>query len=285
MKLLSCSRIFQTDTTAIVGVLNVTPDSLYAGSRIGSSEQLLQQAAQFLREGADMLEIGGESTGPGSKDIDPEEEKKRVLPAVKALRKNFPDAWIAVDTWKASVAKEALESGADLINDITAGRGDPRLLSVVSASHAALVLMYAKDSSPRTTVEDTRYDDVIATIKIFLENRLCAAEEAGIEKDRLIIDPGLGHFVSSDPAYSYEILFRLAELHSLAPILLSPSRKSFLAGPTNLPAEDRLPATIAASAIAAYNGTSFLRTHDVGATKRMLLALSATPKPPSPNLR
>ena len=260
-------------TTSIIGVLNVTPDSFYTPSRTDTSEALLLQAQDFLDQGADILEIGGESTGPLSKNVTEAEELHRVIPAVVALRKQFPHARIAVDTWKSAVAKAALDAGANIINDVTAGRGDSAMFSVVAAAACPLVLMYAKDATARTTIHDTQYDDVIVTVHNFLGERIAAAEAAGIARRHLILDPGLGHFVSSDPAVSYDILSRLSELQDLGPLLVSPSRKSFLAGPEQSPPEERLAATLATSALAFLQGVSFLRTHDVAATNKMIISL------------
>lgn len=258
---------------SIVGVLNATPDSFFAGSRV-TPATVAMQAVTMLREGADILEIGGESTGPSSRDVTAEEELARVLPVIEAVKKAKADAVIAVDTWKSSVALAAIAAGAALINDVTAGRRDPALFECVASSKASIVLMYSKDASPRTTIADRRYDDVIAEVKSFLEARVDAAGRAGIPCGRIIIDPGLGHFVSSDPFYSYEILNRLPELTGLGPVLVSPSRKSFLAGPEGLPASERLPATLAASALAVVRGASFIRTHDVLRTKQTIEAVT-----------
>lgn len=258
--------------TGIVGVINVTPDSFVAGSRAEIPDEVLALAQQYTEEGADILEIGGESTGPQSVDVSLEQELERVLPAVTLLREKFPDMWIAVDTYRSDVARAALDAGADMINDITAGRGGSEMFSVLAEAGCPVVLMYAKDPSARTTVKDTHYKDVIVVIRDFLSERVDVAKKAGISQ--IIIDPGLGHFVSSDPAYSWEILTRLSELCPLGPVMVSPSRKSFLAGPSALPVAERLPATLAASCLASFNGASFLRTHDVGQTRRALNAVS-----------
>lgn len=229
----------------------------------------MERAGRLLAEGADILEVGGESTGPASKDVSAAEEMRRVVPVAEALHRKFPDATISVDTWKAAVAEAALAAGASMINDVTAGRGDARMFSVVARTEVRVVLMYAKDPTPRTTVEAQEYDDVAATIKTFLRGRRDAAVAAGIDASRIILDPGLGHFVSSLPRYSFQIIARLREFADLGcPLLLSPSRKSFLAGKDNLPVRDRLPETIAASAIAVLNGASFIRTHDVLEVRR-----------------
>lgn len=254
----------------IVAILNVTPDSYFDGGKLGSADALIRHAGDCLSNGADILEIGGESTGPGSKDVTADQELQRIVPAVQVLRDRFPDAWIAVDTWKAAVAKGALDAGADMINDVTAGRGDPGMFPLIAATGCPYVLMYSKDLTARTTIAAKQYDDVIRTIHDFLSARLSAAHAAGIDPKQLIVDPGLGHFVSADPRYSFQILHSLKQFTDLGPVLVSPSRKSFLAGPQNLPPKDRLPATLEATLIAAENGALFIRTHDVGETRKVL---------------
>jgi dihydropteroate synthase len=251
----------------IIGVLNVTPDSYFDGARWSSMDAALKRTEQMLREGADWIEIGGESTGPNSKNVSEQEEIYRTIPVIKEILNNWGSTRISIDTYKSAVAQEALACGVSMVNDVTAGRGDAGMFE--AARFAKLVLMYAKDPTPRTTVRPLQYEDVVATITKFLSERIDAAVRAGVPRDRMIIDPGLGHFVSSDPKYSFEIIARLAEFATLGcPILLSPSRKSFLAGPDNLPPADRLEGTIAASAIAVLNGATFIRTHDVAAVKR-----------------
>jgi len=259
--------------TGIVGVINVTPDSFVVGSRAQTVNDILTLAKEYIDGGADILEIGGESTGPMSTDISIADELSRVIPAVALLREHFSECWIAVDTYTSDVALQALSAGADIINDITAGRGDADMFSVLAQTGCPVVLMYAKDVSSRTTIADVHYDDVIRTVFSFLSERIGAAKKAGIT--HIILDPGLGHFVSSDPAVSWEILTRLSELTTLGPILVSPSRKSFLAGPTKLPPIERLPATIAANCLASLNGASFIRTHDVRKTRLSLDAVSS----------
>ncbi|MDD4628853.1 MAG: dihydropteroate synthase [Candidatus Peribacteraceae bacterium] len=256
------------DRTQIIGVLNVTPDSFFDGGKFAGTDAALRQAARMLKEGADILEIGGESTGPGSKDVSTEEELERTMPVIEALRKNFPAATISIDTWKAAVAKEALLRGVTMVNDVTAGR-DPEMFSRVAAGGAFLVMMYMKDTSARTTIRDVHYDDVIRTVTDFLRTGKGIALKAGVAPERIILDPGLGHFVSGDPKYSFEILARLDEVAALgSPVLVSPSRKSFLAGRELLKASGRLPGTIAASAIAVLHGAGYIRTHDVEPVRR-----------------
>lgn len=270
MLLHSLSHTLDLSRPRIVGIINATPDSYITDSRAQSIDAVLMKAKQYIDEGVDILEIGGESTGPGSVDVSLDEERMRVISAVKAIRNAFPDVWICVDTWKSTIAVEALSVGADMINDITAGRGDSAMFSVIANAHCPVVLMYSKDSSARTTVSAHQYDDVIQTIHRFLAERITIALKAGIEHAKIIVDPGLGHFVSSEPKYSYTILDQLRRFTDLAPVLVSPSRKSFLAGPQNLPASERLPATLSATLTAVKNGASFIRTHDVEATRLTL---------------
>lgn len=258
----------------IVGILNVTPDSFHDGGKFVSIETAVKQAGQMLQDGADFIEIGGESTGPTSKDVSLEKELSRVIPVLQAIRTSHPSAKIAVDTYKAAVAEAAIKEGAVMVNDVTAGRADSTMFEAIARSHARLVLMYAKDPTPRTTISERHYDDVLKTIIAFLAERKEKTIAAGISADRIILDPGLGHFLSSDPRYSFEVLERLGECQVLGcPILVSPSRKSFLAGPKNLPPSQRLSGTIEASVLAAKNGANYVRTHDVAEVRRALYVL------------
>jgi dihydropteroate synthase len=253
----------------IVGVLNVTPDSFHDGGRFTSVEDAVHRAGELIAQGADIVEIGGESTGPHSAAVSTEEEMVRVLPVLEAIRSAYPQARLSIDTYKSAVAAAAIKRGVIMVNDVTAGRADPDFFSVVAASKTSLVLMYSKDANPRTTLGENSYTDVIQSVSYFLRERRDAAAAAGIDSSRIILDPGLGHFVSSDPQYSFEILGRLQELlHLECPLFISPSRKSFLAGGENLQTADRLSGTIAASAIAVLHGATYIRTHDVVETRR-----------------
>ncbi len=267
----------------IVGVLNVTPDSFYDGGKYDHVEAAVVRAQEMIAQGAAIIEIGGESTGPNSKDISAEEELSRVLPVLQkiqntTLRQAQGDKpQVSVDTYKSEVAEAAIAAGAGMINDVTAGRGDARMFAVMAKHpHVAYVMMYSKDPTPRTTVAEKDYVDVVQTVGDFLVERRAAAVAAGMDSSRIIFDTGLGHFISSKPEYSYTIIEQLPRIVALGqPVLLSPSRKSFLAGPKNLPASERLPATLAASVLAAMNGASYIRTHDVAETQRALSMLSS----------
>lgn len=253
---------------AVVAIINATPDSYFDGGKYTTVDTVLRRAEECIAEGADILDIGGESTGPKSPHVTPHEELERVVPLIKAIRQKNPDIWISVDTYKSVVAEEALQAGADMVNDVTAGRGDAGMFSVIAKAKCPYVMMYSKDDTPRTSINAEEYGDIIATLKEFFTDRTKRAVEAGIDPSTIMYDTGLGHFLSSDPAVSFEVLNRLGELKDFQPLFLSPSRKSFLAGPENLPASERLPATLAATELAVKNGARFIRTHDVLDTRK-----------------
>lgn len=239
--------------TKIMGILNVTPDSFSDGGRF-DKEDLVEVAGQMILDGAEILDIGGESTGPGSVDVSTEEELARTISAVQRVREAFPDVMISIDTWKSDVARAAVAAGANIINDVTAGRGDPEIAKVAADFAVPLVLMYSKDESPRTTTKAVEYEDVMATVLAFLKERVEWARERGVKQ--VIVDPGMGAFVSGDPKYSWEIIDRIEELDVLAcPVLLGASRKSFLG-------EDRQGGTYLTSALL-RGRADILRVHDV----------------------
>ncbi|MBT5087524.1 MAG: dihydropteroate synthase, partial [Deltaproteobacteria bacterium] len=204
--------------------------------------------------------------GPDSQDVPLDEELQRVIPLIQKVRMES-DIWISVDTWKAEVARQSLEAGADAINDVTALRGDPELAKVVKDFQVPLVIMYSKDSTPRTTIQQPDYEDVMDTIKSFFRERLQFAESNGILNKQIVLDPGMGFFISGTPKYSFEIIRRISELHEFdLPLLLGPSRKSFLAGVTpgrtlNISERD-IPGAVVSS-FAIWQGVSILRFHEV----------------------
>lgn len=261
--------------TQIVGILNVTPDSYYDGGQYATAEQIARRALEAAKEGADIIEIGAESTGPGSSDIGLEEELRRIIPALQAVRSVLPDHKIALDTYRSGVLSEAVKFDIHMINDVTAGRADEKLFPLVAELQCKIVLMHAKDPTPRTTRENTQYDDVVSTVRSFLMDRVKAAKAAGIRDEQIILDPGLGHFVSADSRYSFQLLRHLHEVTDPYPSFVSPSRKSFVAGPSNLPTSERLPGTLAATAIALEHGASYVRTHDVKETRQIVDLLSS----------
>lgn len=255
-------ELIKKDRPTIMGILNLTPDSFSDGGEHNKAESAIRRVKQMEEEGADMIDIGGESTGPSSENVSLEDEIERVIPILKAIKKrtNLP---ISVDTYKAEVAKTALEEGADLINDVTALRGDEKMPEVIRTYGCPIVLMFSKDSTPRTTREEKHYENVTQHIKDFLEERIEFSQKSGIKKDQIIIDPGMGAFISAIPKYSYEVIANLKEFRELtAPILIGISRKSFLGG--KLAARDGKSAGL--SAVAYLNGASIIRTHNIKET-------------------
>ena len=211
----------------LMGVMNVTPDSFSDGGKLWSFDKALEHARKMISLGADWLDIGGESSGPGSREISLDEELSRVMPLIEALRRES-EIWLSVDTWKSAVAAEAIDGGVDCVNDVTALRGDPKMASLISRQECALVMMFSKDSSARTTQKMIHYDDVILTIRDFFIERLGYASEMKIPAETIMLDPGMGHFISSDPKYSFEIIRRFSEFSELQQsMLIGPSRKSF----------------------------------------------------------
>lgn len=268
LNLLSRDKKLSMKKPLVMGILNVTPDSFSDGGKYRTCEEAVECALEMVEQGADILDVGGESTGPGSKDVGSDEEFSRVLPVLELLRAKT-NAWISVDTYKSSVAKAALEAGADMINDVTALRGDSSMGAVLAEYDLPVVLMYSKDPTPRTTRDEVHYDDVVRTVKDFFSERIGFAESAGIARERLILDPGMGAFVSADPRYSLQLLHRLREFLSFdLPVLVGPSRKSFIGQVLDVPLSRRLEGTLAACAAAVMNGASILRVHDVQETRR-----------------
>lgn len=254
----------------VMGILNVTPDSFADGGKYMEPKVAVERALQMIEEGADIVDIGGESTGPDSKDVSLSEELKRVIPVFEKLRCETT-AWLSVDTYKSYVAAHALNVGADMVNDVTALRGDEKMASALAKYDVPVVIMYAKDATARTTREAKQYEDVVQTVCDFLAARIDYAVRSGIRRDQLMVDPGMGAFVSYDPKYSLQILKKLKKLRDFdLPILAGPSRKSFIGQTLNLPLEERLEGGLAVCAVAVMNGASILRVHDVKETRRVV---------------
>ncbi len=250
----------------LMGILNSTPDSFSDNSRFFKLDDALKKARKMINDGANIIDIGGESSGPDSLEVPLDEELQRVIPLIQNIRKES-DIWISVDTWKAEVARQSLEAGADAINDVTALRGDPEMTKIVKKYQVPIVIMYSKDATPRTTEQQSDYEDVIDTIKIFFRERLRFAESNGVQKKLIVLDPGMGFFISGTPKYSFEVIRRLTELHEFdLPLLLGPSRKSFLSGVSKgskLNFSDRDIPGVVVSSIALWQGVSILRFHEV----------------------
>jgi dihydropteroate synthase len=268
---LRCGRFkLSLERPLIMGIVNVTPDSFSDGGRFIDLERALDHARQLVEDGADILDIGGESSRPGAEPVPEVVELQRVLPLLKRLVDlNVP---LSIDTVKPLVMKEALAAGATIINDIGALRA-AGALEAVAASDAAIVLMHMR-GEPRTMQQDPHYDDVIDEVASFLGERIAVAESHGIERRRIVIDPGFG--------FGKLLVHNLALLRHLdifgalgCPILAGLSRKSMLKGFSSRPMGDRMPASIAAALIAVQKGAHIVRVHDVAATRDALAVWSA----------
>lgn len=258
--------------TWIMGVLNVTPDSFSDGGKYLDKDKALEQGLRLIEEGSDIIDIGGESTRPGSESIPTQEEIRRVIPVVKALREKT-GALISVDTTKSGIAQAALDAGADIINDISSLRFDPRMAPLAAERDVPVILMHMK-GLPKTMQVDPYYEDVLLEVKSFLQERLEAAQAAGIKRERIIIDPGIGFGKRLE-----DNLALINKLHILGeldrPILIGTSRKSFIGSILDLPPQERLEGTIASSILSMAHGAHILRVHDVAAMKRAVLVAEA----------
>ena len=260
---------------ALMGVVNVTPDSFSDGGLYLDPDAAIAHGLALEAEGAVILDVGGESTRPGSEGVSTEEELRRVVPVLEGLVKAGVTARLSIDTSKAAVATAALDAGATLVNDVTALRGDPEMVGVIAASGAGCCLMHML-GEPRTMQRDPRYDDVVADVKGFLEERLAFAVAAGIEEERILLDPGIGFGKTLE--HNLELLRRLDELVTVGPpVMIGTSRKSFLGRLTGRqdPA-DRLAATIASCVIAYERGARVFRVHEVAPVADALKVAAAT---------
>ena len=264
------SPCFQSTRTLLMGILNVTPDSFSDGGRFLDTARAVERGVEMVAEGADLIDVGGESTRPGSRPVSEAVEIERVLPVIRALAEKVGVA-ISVDTRKPAVARECLVAGASIVNDVN-GLREPAMMEVVANTGASAVIMHMR-GTPRTMQHDTEYEDVISEVTGFLERQSCLARRAGIRE--IAIDPGLGFGKSAQQ--NFEILARLREFGRLGhPVLIGPSRKSFLGSlPSALPTRERLEGTLAAVAVAAMNGASVVRVHDVRACRRVLDVVDA----------
>jgi dihydropteroate synthase len=251
------------DRVRIMGILNVTPDSFSDGGRFVTQESVLAQAAAMVEAGADIIDVGGESTRPFAESVSVDEELGRVVDAIVAIRK-YHTIPISIDTTKAVVAREALAAGADIINDISALRFDPEMIALLRATDVPVIIMHMK-GTPRNMQKNPVYEDVVAEIISFLEERLQWAENMGVERERFIVDPGIGF--GKTVSHNLQIIKRLREFASLGcPLLVGHSRKSFIGTVLGREVDDREIGTAAVSVLAAQNGAAILRVHDVAKT-------------------
>ncbi len=252
-----------SEKTHVMGILNVTPDSFSDGGYFCDIRTALTHVERMINEGADFIDIGGESTKPGAKPVPLEEELKRVIPVITEIKKNF-FVPVSVDTYKADVAKRALDAGADMINDISAMRFDPEMKKTVADAGVPVILMHIK-GTPRDMQKNPKYDCVVTEIFDYLKEAVDEAEAAGIKSKNIIIDPGIGFGKLLD--HNTEILKKLSEFKALRKaIMIGVSRKSFIGQLTGADATDRLNGSTAANVVSVINGANLLRVHDVKET-------------------
>jgi len=259
--------------TYVMGILNVTPDS-FSGDGILTNDDVVraavEQAAEFLASGADVLDVGGESTRPGSEPVGAEEEKGRVIPVIEAIIREFPEALISIDTYKADVAEAAFNAGAHILNDVWALRADPRLASVAAVLRAPVILMHNRSNPGSVEVRaqlgnayiGSTYENLMEDVKRELLLSVELAAKAGIEETRIILDPGIGFGKTRE--HNLQLIDRLDAIKVLGfPILLGPSRKSFIGFTLDLPADQRVEGTAATVAVGITRGADIIRVHDV----------------------
>jgi len=254
-------QLLLVERTWIMGIVNTTPDSFSDGGKFLDAERAVEQGLRLLSEGADILDIGGESTRPGADPVSAEEERARTEPVIRGILQQMPEACISIDTSKASVAKAALEAGAEIVNDITAGYGDADMLPLVATTGAGLVLMHMQ-GRPQTMQNNPVYDDVVAEVRSFLAERLEAAEQAGISPEQVVLDPGIGFGKTLE--HNLTLMRNLKHLEvNGRPLLLGVSRKRWLGDLTGRTVDDRLAASLAGVAACIQHGAKIMRVHDV----------------------
>ena len=255
------NRFFDTQNhTYIMGILNITPDSFSDGGKWNHLDEALRHTEAMIADGADIIDIGGESTRPGHTPVSAEEEAQRVLPVIEAVRKRF-DIPISVDTFKSSVAESAIQAGADLVNDIWGLKYDPHMAEVIAKSGLACCLMHNRDN--------TEYRNFMEDVKQDLRETIALAKAAGIEDDKIILDPGVGFAKSYEN--NLEVIRRLKEFNELKyPVLLGTSRKSVIGLTLDLPAAERVEGTIVTTVMAVEAGCMFVRVHDVKENHRAI---------------
>lgn len=261
----------------LMGILNVTPDSFSDGGRYLDPETAVQHASEMIEQGARIIDIGGESTRPGSERVDVEEQKKRVCDVIEAVASQHPDIDISIDTTLSQVAEAALERGARILNDVSAGRDDPAMLDLAAQHGVPICLMHMR-GMPKTMQDDPQYEDVVSEVCQFLEERAQAAIQNGVDAKNIILDPGIGFGKTGD--HNLELLANLERIVALGfPVLLGSSRKRFMSGfEHGAEPEQRIPASCATTLNGLYAGVSIFRVHDVWQHQQVLDLFTALPK-------
>ena len=253
--------------TLIMGILNVTPDSFSDGGKFKSHDQAIGHAVKMIKEGANIIDIGGESTRPGAKAVQLEEELMRIIPIIEAIRLKS-DCLISIDTYKSKVAEAALDAGADMVNDISGLTFDQNMASLAAERNVPVIIMHIK-GRPRDMQKNPNYDNLIKEIKVFFELQIATAKRAGIDSGNIILDPGIGFGKRLED--NFEIIRELGQISTMGyPVLLGPSRKSFIGFTLDLPIEERMEGTLASITASVINGARIVRVHDIQATRRTL---------------
>lgn len=251
--------------TLVMGIINVTPDSFFDGGRRYEPSTAIADGVQMAHSGADILDVGGESSRPGAQPISEDEELARVLPVVRGLRREVR-APISIDTYKSNVARAALDAGADMVNDISALRFDPAMAALIAAEKVPVALMHMQ-GTPRTMQQEPRYNDVVREVRDFLAAQLYEAMDAGIAQEMIVIDPGIGFGKTLE--HNLQLLRGLPALAALGqPLLVGASRKAFIGKILNLEPADRLEGSLAAAVAAALAGANIVRVHDIVETSK-----------------
>ena len=253
--------------TLIMGILNMTPDSFSDGGQFKSHDKAIDHALKMVEEGANIIDIGGESTRPGAKAVQLEEELSRTVPIIEAIRLKS-DCLISIDTYKSKVAKAALDAGADMVNDISGLTFDHNMASLVAERNVPVIIMHIK-GKPGDMQKNPNYDNLIKEVKAFFEVQIAIAKRAGIDSGNIILDPGIGFGKRLED--NFEIIRELGQISTMGyPVLLGPSRKSFIGFTLDLPIEERIEGTLASITAGVINGARIVRVHDIRATRRTL---------------
>ena len=251
--------------TLVMGIINVTPDSFYDGGKYNHKDQAVKRISEMIADGADIIDIGGMSSRPGSKPISLEEELERTIPVVESVSNNF-DTLVSIDTYRSEIALEAILAGAHMVNDISAFTMDKNMAGIVADKGASVTLMHMQEK-PESMQKNPQYDNAIDEIYEYLDGKASAAIDAGISPDKIVLDPGLGFGKTLD--HNLSILNKISEFSSMGyPIMIGASRKSFIGAVLELPVEDRLEGSLAAAVWSVINGANILRVHDVAETVR-----------------
>jgi len=259
--LLRCNgRLLDLARPVVMGILNVTPDSFYDGGRLTTTEDIVRKAGRMLDEGASLLDIGGASSRPGAEEVAEQEEMRRVLPAIESVRKHFPEAFLSVDTWRASVAKAALDAGAGIVNDISAGHWDPALYEVVARAGYPYILMHTQ-GTPQNMQTSPQYGDVVQEVLDFFVQEVGKLRALGVRD--IVLDPGFGF--GKTVAHNYALLKSLCVFSTVLglPVLAGISRKSMICNVLGVKPEHALNGTTALHMVALQQGARILRAHDV----------------------